>query len=91
MRSLALALLLTPSCMSPGIDRPLFVGSAELVEIAANAARHCGVRNVRFGKYEGQPALLIPSEPRYSSEKDCLYQWWREGGPPGLGMIVITR
>jgi hypothetical protein len=91
MRLLALALLLTTSCMSHGGDRPLFVGSTEVVEIAANAARQCGVRNARFGRYEGETALFIPSEPRYSAGKDCLYEWWREQRPPDLAMIVVTR
>lgn len=86
-----LAILLTTSCTSLGSDEPLFFGSKKAVETAANAARHCGVRKIRLGTYEGQTALFIPSKARLSPDKDCLHAWWREQDPPEVGMVVIAK
>jgi len=91
MTFLAVVLLITTSCASRGRYEPLFFGDIEQIEIAASAAKQCGVRSAQVSEYEKRTALFIPSSESRSSEANCLYSWWREQRPDGLGMIVVTK
>ena len=88
---LIVGLFIVSSCVSGGSYRPLFYGEREKVEIATSAADRCGVNDVRQGDYDGQTALFVASKTNPNSAMDCLYRWWREERPAGLGMIVVTR
>ncbi len=90
MRAAALALLLTAACVAPG-GRPRFIGNAELVHVAAEAARRCGIRNAWIKPYEGETALFIYPKSARSKSDACLWKWAREEAPPDLGVVVVTE